>query len=252
MADVKAPRYVYFRNLEMKEKVESKIIISSGDEDQVTREIPDCKHENGNESHPHGAFTFYLIEALDGKAADDTGIVTLDRLVRYVENQLAIAGKEKPKLFSTGAQLKCIRIAIAPQRYNDYIRKKIKDAEDHYLKEDPKYLALAADEIDKVLNLKAEDSEAVDLKNKINKTLNDYKKSLSQWLLENRLELKFPLPDVFYELEKIVAHLDIDKIKKLNSRQKSHLTYLMKVSRGDISKKRFISLFVPSKKARKS
>ena len=55
----------------------------------VSRERNNCTHSENDSPHTHGAFSYHLIEGLDGKAADpDTGIISIDSLKRYIENQM--------------------------------------------------------------------------------------------------------------------------------------------------------------------
>ena len=49
---------------------EGKIILASSEADAVSREKNNCKHNENDSPHSHGAFSFHLIEGLDGKAAD--------------------------------------------------------------------------------------------------------------------------------------------------------------------------------------
>jgi len=52
----------------MRKGGEGKIILASSEGDQLSREIPNCKHGNGDSPHPHEPLQFNLIEGLDGKA----------------------------------------------------------------------------------------------------------------------------------------------------------------------------------------
>jgi hypothetical protein len=75
-----------------------KIVLASSEANQKSREKEDYKHYKHNGGpHYHGIFTYYLIEGLDGKAADkETGIINIENLQKYVEQQLNTEGKQKP------------------------------------------------------------------------------------------------------------------------------------------------------------
>ena len=82
----------YFGDLGKEGGGEGKFIIASSGEDQKSREI-ESKSGNGKGKVIHGAFTYHLLNGLDGKAADEAGTITLDRLLKYVEEQLHKMGK---------------------------------------------------------------------------------------------------------------------------------------------------------------
>jgi hypothetical protein len=238
--DAKAPFDSYFRNLNLERGGEGKIIIASSEGGHVSKEI-NIKHENEQEPHPHGVFTFYLLEGLDGKAADQTGIITLEGLYKYVENQLAIKGKQEPKFFATGdTQMGRIKIAVAPLRYSYYVQKKIEEAESFYSESDPTLLILAADTINAVLEINPKNEKALDLKNRTNIALTKYQELVSYWLLNNEQNFRFSIPNIFPELERLTGFLDFDKIRTVDTREKSLLANLCKVSEETISSDVFI------------
>ena len=240
---VKTPYDSYFGDLDTERGGEGKIILASSEADQVSKEIPDCTHGNGSVPHPHGAFTFYLIEGLDGKAADQTGIITLGRLYEYVSNQLVNKGKQQPKLFAADAsRMSAIKIAVVTQMYSDYIQKKIEEAEEFYRQEDPTFLILAADQIYEVLKINARNAKALDIKNKINEKLTNSQESVYGWLVDNELIVRPAIQNVFPVLEKLVDALCYDEITKLDKIKQTLLANLCRVSKGQIDNKVFIGM----------
>ena len=96
-------------------KTEGRIILASAEEDHVSKEIS-VIHDNTNQPHYHGTYSYYFIQGLDGEAADENGIITLNNLYHYVEKKMIEHGK-RPKIFMTGANLERIRIAVTPNKY---------------------------------------------------------------------------------------------------------------------------------------
>ena len=61
-----------------------RIVFASSRASQSSKELTDCMH-----GHPHGKFTYHLLEGIDGKAADEkTGIINFDKLQKYIFNGL--------------------------------------------------------------------------------------------------------------------------------------------------------------------
>jgi hypothetical protein len=110
------------------------IVLASSEGTAVSREKIGCIHlgkDGHQEPHTHGAFSFHLIEGLDGKAADSkTGIITIDDLRRYVEAEMKHEGKQRPMYHITeGADLESIIVAKSLAKFNATISETVKDAE---------------------------------------------------------------------------------------------------------------------------
>lgn len=228
---VESPFDPFFENLDKEKGAEGKFIFTSSEAEKESDELKNCTHEIRNDPHPHGTFTFHLIEGLTGKAADEAGIITLGKLRSYVEDQLLRKGKQKPKSFIASAtQIERIQIAIASKKYNEYIMKMIEEAANNCCSGDPTLIIFAACNIYKVLEINAKNADALDLKNRVDETLNKYRASVWKWLLNNRLRVKPRIPNVFQELERLVDSLYFDKIIKLADQEINLLTYLYEVS----------------------
>ncbi len=227
-----------YGELDDKKEGEGKIILASSGETEKSREKI---YTHYNDSHPHGSFSFHLIEGLRGKAADDSGIITLPGLIKHIENQLKNDKKQKPTFYTAGSsRIDHIKIAMASSRYEDYVTGTLAEAENLYSRKDPALLINAADELNKVLELKSNDPKALELKNKINETLDGYKNSVFIWFDENEYEVRRHIPNVFQELEKLFGYLHFEKIIKLDLRKKRLLGNLFKVSTGFIENDVFI------------
>lgn len=235
----------YFGNLDKEKGGEGKIILASSGETEVSREIPDCKHkhDDGGPPHPHGTFTFHLIEGLDGNASNETGIITLDRLRCYVEEQL---GKQKPKFFAAGAsQIERIRIAKSPEKHNKYIQNYLEDSERLYAQKDLASLIAATKKISVILDINAKNTEALKLKNKIHETLIEYQDKVTYWKTMSEQDVRPSIPNAFPKIEKLDYYLDFDKIIALDQEKNALLLLLWKVSKNDIDNKEFIKRCKP-------
>lgn len=221
---------------------EGRFILASSEGDQISKEVK-LKHENEQEYHTHGAFSFHLIEGVDGKAADKDEKIFLDKLYNYVESQLKVMGKQKSKVYMADASgFSALQIAVS-QKYSKNIQNKIGEAENYYLTENPVDLIDAVNRISEVLNINAKNEKALNLKKKVSETLTDYKSSVISWLLENELDDDCrPIRKIFSELHNLAAELDFDKITKLEKRKKTLLANLCLVSKGKLVKNQFIDI----------
>jgi uncharacterized caspase-like protein len=79
-----------------------KLILTSAGSDERSREIATSRHRLGKEPpHPHGAFTFELLEGLDGRASHEEHEVTLGSLISCVTEALAGRAEHQPKLYGS-------------------------------------------------------------------------------------------------------------------------------------------------------
>ncbi len=217
------------------------VILASSAEDQTSRELI-AALEGEQLQHAHGAFTYYLIEGLDGKASDEKGVVTVEGLYRYVVAQLSKKGYQIPKLFANNLTSH-IRIAVAPVTFNNYIKNTLEEAENYYLANNPVDMIDAANRISEVLNINAKNEKALNLKKKISETLTDYKSSVTSWLLEKELdEDSKSIRNVFSKLYNLADFLDFGKIITLNQEETRLLIHLCNVSTSRISIDQFINL----------
>jgi hypothetical protein len=217
---------------------EGRIILASSGEDQTSREII-FKHEDEKEPHPHGVFTFYLIEGLNGKAADKFGKVYLNRLNEYVETQLRAMKKQQTKFFAAGASgMSTLEIAKSPKI--EKIRVKLDEAKIFCKEDDPALRIRAIENIYAVLKDYPENGKALDYKDKINIALTKYQDKVNCWLFENELIVKPKILNVFRELDTLAGFLDFDKIVTLDNRKKTLLANLCKVSLEMIDNEGFI------------
>lgn len=200
----KAPFDRYFGNLNKETGGEGKIILASSEEDKVSREITDCTHGIETTPHSHGMFTYNFIEGIDGKASAEDGIIYFDKLRDYVEKQLLDIGKQKPKFFAAdSSRISPIKIAVAPEKYTEYINNNMAEAESFYNNDDLPSLIRAVEIIKNILNI-SKKKEANDLQITITKTLAIYQESASRWLTMNEGEIRPYLTKNFPEIQKLV------------------------------------------------
>ncbi|UCE15649.1 MAG: caspase family protein [Candidatus Bathyarchaeota archaeon] len=228
---------------------EGMIILASSGEDQQSREMPECVHKHGDEkeAHAHGAFTFCLIEGLDGEAADPdgSGIIYLDRLKEVVRSKLEVMGKQNARGLFAG-ELGNLMIAKCPTIYEENIQQNMNAAEKAFKKNKPVFLFQAVDRIANVLEINPKHKKALDFKREIDATLMTYQDKGTSWLTDNMLYISPELIYVYPKLEDLVDNFpDFDRITKLDDTTKKLFVYLCRASKGDMSRKKFIRMCKP-------
>jgi len=229
------------KTIEQAKTGKGKIILASSGKDEKSRELPFCQHGTGGDPHPHGIFTFHLLEALAGAAKDDECMITLGGLQKYIDGQLLGKGSQKPT--SWEAELsgrEYIRIAVASDAFNDLYSGIIKEAEKMYSRSaDPVCILLGVAKITGVLIKIPKEQKAHDLKGRFNKLLKEYKSESGMWLGTHRRDVRSNIEKVYKELEHLVPSLSFDQISKLSRRQFALLSYLFEVTAGKISTSEF-------------
>lgn len=220
-----------------------RVILSSSEGNQTSKEISKQKHRYRNETHPHGTFSYYLIEGIDGEASKDveSGIITLDKLFKYAADETEKQGKQRPISSSVDAgPLERIEIAIATDKYKKYIQNLIKEAESEFNKGDISNLIFAVRDVCEVIKRDTKNDDANKLKNKINDALINQQGPVGTWLISNLLDLRHDIGNLLPELRKIIDCLCFDGIKTINQREQLLVIDLYDVSTNKMTKKQFI------------
>ena len=107
------------------------IVLASSEATEVSRDRNNCVHSGNNGPHTHGAFSFHLIEGLDGKADDpDTGVITIDSLRNHIDSQMRLEYRQRPMYYATDAsEIDSIKIAFSRGKYFEKIMKTIENVE---------------------------------------------------------------------------------------------------------------------------
>ena len=231
---------------------QGKIILASSEPNAVAREKNDCRHLNSDDlPHSHGAFSFHLIEGLDGKAADpDTGVITIGSLKKYIESQMEAEHKQKPIYgIAEASNIENIKIAVSQQQFNAKISALIKIARDSIATKGPtnfidiQRIDDAVKKINDLINLDPKNKEIPKLQTIIDDSLNMYKQPVIEWLGNNMMvarlkinEIKSDLYD--YELPDLFDSLSFNELSKI---EKSKLQVLIHLSSEVTRKTKFES-----------
>jgi hypothetical protein len=222
-------------NKEQDKKRESKIILASSGVTEVAREKNNCIHTDNDSPHTHGAFSFYLIEGLEGKAADsETGIISIDSLRKYIENQMTREGKQKPIYsIAEASNFDNIKIAVCHKTFNAKIKKIIHQAEELIAKQDLKNnldlfsLYAVAKKVNELIQIDPHNEQIPILQAKIDNALGMYKDPALIWLGRNIKVALLKINDIsdhlYEELFDLVDRLSFTELLTISE---SYLTSL--------------------------
>jgi hypothetical protein len=220
---------------------EGRIILASSEEDKLSRET-DLKHSNTNEPpHFHGVFTYQLIEGLQGIAADETGIITLNKLLAHVEEHSKRLSNQKLKLFPPNVtKMGAVKIAISPQKYNGYIEMVIKEAETFYNNQDTASIFSAVKMVQNIVDMDVKHDRITNLQDSIKNRLLMYRDRATHWLTFNELDVRPYISNIYPKLESLRNDISFERIAVLDRDKKIYLLLLCKVSVGEIDNKQFV------------
>lgn len=234
---------------------EGKFVISATEADKKAREA-EFTHENGDK-HYHGAFTFHFLEGLDGKAAeggtseDDTGFISLGKLINYTQEVMEKEGKQKPKasIFDVSLINK-IDIVKNPRTYESQINRLIQETLAGCDKKDKIFtLNNCARNVAKLQSMDPSNTQIGNLQQKITNSLQDYKDKLISHLEENGPQLQ-PLVDqdprgkdldLYTNLYDLENYLTFDKFVRIDLRNLRWLAALCDLINKKITNKTFVS-----------
>jgi|HubBroStandDraft_6_1064221.scaffolds.fasta_scaffold12255_5 uncharacterized caspase-like protein len=187
------------------------IILGSSGKDEKSREIT-RRHEIGDsEAHPHGLFTFHLLEGLNGRACDRSGRISLYQLKEYVNSQMQ--GSKQHKLSFLGAGIgQADDIMVANASELTRLRESLAEGRQGFERNEARALFKCIEKLSQVLRLSPNLEEALQLKRCVDERLVDYRRSANLWLLRHRRTIGEDILDQFSRLEKLASELSFDSL----------------------------------------
>jgi hypothetical protein len=230
----------------------AKFILASSEGDAVSREKNDCTHTEdiGKPPHPHGAFSFHLLEGLAGAAAHpDTGIITFDSLRKYIGDKMTAEKKQTPLCqLAQASLLENISLGTSQKLFNKVVKSLIKDIKliikgKVITKENevprievPIFIHIGAldEAVKKVSRLSALDPSNVEIAHlitKVNDSLQQYQQALDDWLGKNILiagrEIDKIAPNLysrhFFDISNNLTYEGFQKLNELDLLYLAHL-----------------------------
>jgi hypothetical protein len=195
-------------------EAKGRVVLASSGPDEKSIEIPACQHQFlGGDAHPHGAFTYHLLEGLSGAAASGSADVNLSALHAYVERELQ--GGQHVTFFGSGLQnahnihlLKATNFAAISNRMTEaeeYLAK-------HKQTQDGNDLFLAAHALVQVSQYTGSNSRAVAIRTEVDGILRAQSDSAIWYVTRNKPELGSSCSKSCLRLETLLSDLSVEAI----------------------------------------
>jgi uncharacterized caspase-like protein len=196
------------------DEAKGRVVLASSGPDEKSIELSDCRHEFiPGDAHPHGAFTYHMLEGLSGAAASDNADVTLSALHSYVERELKSG--QHVTFFGSGLQ-NSQNIHLVRATNFAAISKAIAKAEElfnqHKETQDSNSLFWAAHALVRMRAETANNNRALSIRMQIDEELRAQSDSALWYVTRNKPELG---PDCFEtcrRLETLLADLSVDSL----------------------------------------
>jgi Caspase domain len=184
-----------------------KFIIASSGEAQKSRENSSAKHEFDEQSqghHPHGEFTYTLLEGLDDRMKN--GSVTLDDLRKCLGSSSRFRGDQ-----SGGAAITIAKFPGYPQFINaqEEITKQLNDNKCLCTFVAIAELALHIDNCSRL-------TEFLKIKAQIDERLKSYLDTVNQWMLKNLIVLSKWAAAEYSRTQNLLSQLNFDALSRLD------------------------------------
>ena len=215
------------------------VILASSAADAVSRER-DYVHSDDDKPHRHGVFTFHLLEGIDGKAADNSGVITIRSLKKYVEDSMQKEDRQLPVYSVAGASIiDSIHVAISQDRFRATVEKLISTAQGLLVVKYPnsdlidlQYLAHAAKKASELASLDPTNEELPLLYKIINDRAALFSQPTMEWLVKNSDYARPKLNQIepgFYDIkiQEMVRNLSYDELLKIDQVRLRTLTILL-------------------------
>lgn len=214
---------------------EGRVIITSSGADETSRECFEKHSITGEGPHDHGVFTHYLLDALDGGAAEDMqeGKVSLAALYNYAQDN--ILTEPRPRKYESNADdLRKIVILNASQARR--LKPRIDDIRAELLAGESSALYTACSSLADLLKIAPGLDEVCKIRTETEQRIDDLKDLLDSFLTEHYAEIlrNKAQPDVLSSRRALVAGLSFHRFVEIDGPSLVYLEDLCKAARQKI------------------
>ena len=177
------------KGLGTKESVEKgKIYLTSSASTQISKELSRPHQFGSNNQHYHGAFSYHLIEALNGGAADEDGEVGLWKVIEFIDKQkeLKDLGQEFTYRFNDTVEASKLKILTSTHLRNKQIESLLKECEAVFNPHDLISLHQTTPYLTRLFSLDPNNQNGIQIKDEITLVLTKCCQGFPNWLELNR------------------------------------------------------------------
>jgi uncharacterized caspase-like protein len=217
-----------------------RMIMASSGANEKSREQHGCQHRLGaGEPHDHGAFTFQLLEGLDGGAASKESDITLEELRRYADKGLTKTTKEQTVEFFGAGMQHAEQIVLAKAFQQRDIASALNEVREQLQSDDPLSLFAAIERLGAIVTEAPRLVEAKELEEAINIRLLAYRAPAMSFCNAHKIELAPQCKTVFPWLERIATELSFETVTKEEAETRGLLLNLLQAANEDLEYKVF-------------
>jgi hypothetical protein len=213
-----------------------RFILASARADEKAREKKQKHTLGSNEEHVHGLYSFHLIEALRGAAADDNGYVSLGGVITHIGGVFRNSGPNViPPIFAAGQDMEGIWLTEISERVTEHLKRRYRLIEslidDKTKTPTPRDLLSAIDEIIDLENRGVSHKDVAKYLTKIDELIEEFKPKCSDWWYLNNSTL-YRDPEVdkkrwFTVLQELLTDLAVDNYRRCDPRTRGLLTEIV-------------------------
>ncbi len=241
MGTVEPPLDSWFQTLEDQEQGRGRIILASSPKDQKSYEVFRPHELGGEPAHHHGAFTYHLLEGLDGKAAMDTEFrVTLSELYSYVSKEMQ-PPEYKVSMFGAAiAQFDEITLVTAREKRTiEDLLKRSRDALCNAPNKEPDWIFRSANYLGRALERSPSLQGAQEIEDRLNVHLLEFRADALNWITSNYLEAPDNCFEALGRLRSLLPKLSVRTLRQQTDADRGSLAGVCRVARGLSAKEDF-------------
>jgi len=218
---------------------EGRYIIASSQQDQESTEI--CiPHSMEEDRHYHGIFSYYLLEALRTKCDPEDGTITLDKITKYVGDEMSKQKRQRPQLGipTSSDNMGQICLAFSAKIFRERLADLLSKTKADIKIRDPQTLIEDIVEIKDVLDRRSDEPEVAELKRSIIACLEEYNNYVKEymrnyWYTHSKAIKNFELKS---QISRFAYDMSYDKIKCLNEKDRELIVNLCSLSMNIVTK----------------
>jgi hypothetical protein len=219
-------------------------VFASSGGDEKSRERADCCHELGpvHPPHPHGAFTYFLLEGMNGGAAGANNRVHLEGLKTYVTERLGVrAGEQTPTFFGAGMQHASEIYLVQASQQAEIVRL-LADAQGYLDEPGPEKLFLAIDTLVSLQAMAANHPDALALVGKVDIRLAAERGRPTAVLLSKKFDLLRTCPKCSRQITELVPTLTFDRLREVRNEIRALVLGLWQLALDQIDESEWMAL----------
>jgi hypothetical protein len=209
-----------------------RFILASARADEKAREKKQ-KHAPDGDEHVHGLYSFHLIEALKGQAADEHGYVSLGSVIRHIDDVFRTTHPVSiPPISAAGVDMDGIWLTVIPSKVAEHLEQRYTLIAEFINNNTARNILCAIDQIIDLENRGTGKKEKItEYLVQIDESIKGFRPKCVAWWFDNSSNLRGdPYVDNirwFPVLQDVLTDLTIENYRKRDRRTRGFLTEII-------------------------